>query len=203
MNSFVKRLVQEASQSPLALFTREICANPRSMGAACPSSPGLARNMAAQVPLAPDGLVVEVGAGTGVITQALISRGVNLDRLIVVERAAALAGHLRRRFPGVRVIQGDAMELIDLLGSDGAEVRTVVSGLPLRSLDPPVTRAIGDQLDALLGNQGLLVQFTYNLLGSYDHLPPRFQRVASKIIWGNLPPARIDVFRRQLDLITP
>lgn len=198
MNLFVKKLMQDASNSPLALFTREICTDPRAIGAACPSSPVLAQHMALQVPLRPRGLVLELGGGTGVVTDALLKRGVAPQDLVVVERSAALAGHLRKRFPQLRIIQGDAAYLEALLDlEEQNRVYNVVSSLPLRSLKPAVTQAIGCQIDALLGNDGLLIQFTYDLRGTYAHLPPQFKRVFSKIIWGNLPPARIEVFRRQ------
>jgi phospholipid N-methyltransferase len=199
MNLFVKKLMQDAGKSPLALFTREICTNPRAIGAACPSSPGLAQHMAMQVPLRADGLVLELGAGTGVVTEALLNRGVMPQNLVVVERSVALAGHLRKRFPYLRIIQGDAAHLDQLLGCEEQDqIYSVVSSLPLRSLKPAVSRAIGCQLDTLLGSKGLLIHFTYDLRGAYAHLPPHFKRVFSKIIWGNLPPARIEVFQRSL-----
>lgn len=198
MNLFVKKLMQDASNSPLALFTREICANPRAIGAACPSSPGLAQHMAMQVPLHSNGLVLELGGGTGVVTEALLNRGVMPQDLLVVERSAALAGHLRKRFPYLRIIQGDAAHLDKLLDlKEQTRVYSVVSSLPLRSLKPSITRAIGCQIDTLLGNQGLLVHFTYDLRGTCAHLPPHFKRIFSKIVWGNLPPARIEVFQRE------
>ena len=65
-----------AGAASLALFTREIWANPRAMGAACPSAPSLASHMASHVPLDRDGLVVELGGGTGAVTAALLKHGV-------------------------------------------------------------------------------------------------------------------------------
>lgn len=119
----------------LALFMREILIDPRAMGAALPSSRRLAYNVANHVsPGVETGLVVELGAGTGVVTAALLERGVAPQRLIVVERAAALAEHLRRRFPHVAVVQGDARHLRRLLKPYASDVRAVVSSLPLRSL---------------------------------------------------------------------
>ncbi len=196
MQLFVKKLVREASNSPLALFTRELCLDPRSVGAACPSSTLLAQHMARQVPLDREGLVVEVGAGTGVVTDALIKRGIPARDLVVVERSPALAGHLCKRFPHLRIIQGDAAVLGDILEAIDRPVRGVVSSLPLRSLKPAITQAIGEQFDALLGDHGLLIQYTYNLRGTSDRLPPHFRRIFAKLIWGNLPPALVEVFHR-------
>jgi phosphatidylethanolamine/phosphatidyl-N-methylethanolamine N-methyltransferase len=186
--------------APLALFAREILTNPRNMGAACPSSARLARVMAAQVPLHDSGLVLELGAGTGVVTQALLQRGIAPERLVSIEISTSLAQHLHSRFPAIRVIHGDAGQLHKLIGEDYAHITTIVSSLPLRSLPLPVVEAISRQLQPLLQQGAALVQFTYDLRKrplTYLHLHamPELRRTNSQIVWRNLPPARVDVFR--------
>ncbi|CDH47725.1 class I SAM-dependent methyltransferase [Candidatus Contendibacter odensensis] len=198
MKRFVKVLLQNPGAASLALFTREIWANPRAMGAACPSTPSLASRMASWVPLDQEGLVVELGGGTGAVTTALLKHGVPPWKLVVVERSPTLVNHLRQRFPQLRVIQGDAAHLTQLLGHDHAQgIGSIVSSLPLRSLHPATTRAISHQFEMLIKSGGLLIQFTYNLRGTRDRLLPCFRRVSSKIVWGNLPPARVEVFERE------
>lgn len=198
----MKRLVKVLLESPgaaasLALFTREIWANPRAMGAACPSAPALASRMAARVPLDREGLVIELGGGTGAVTAALLKRGIPAWKLVVIERSPTLVHHLRQRFPQLRIIQGDAAQLEHLLGADrGRGVSSIVSSLPLRSLHPTVTRAISHQFETLLEPGGLLVQYTYDLRGTQSRLLPRFRLLSSRIVWGNLPPARIEVLER-------
>lgn len=200
MKHFIKVLMQAPGAASLALFTREIWANPRAMGAACPSAPLLAGLMASQVPRERDGLVVELGGGTGAVTTALLKHGIPPWRLVVVERSPTLARHLRQRFPQLRVIQGDAAQLDHLLGHDRDKTRKIaciVSSLPLRSLHPATTRAISHQFETLLDAGGLLIQFTYDLRGTGARLLPRFRRLSGRIVWGNLPPARVEVFERQ------
>ncbi|WP_420537605.1 class I SAM-dependent methyltransferase [Ferrovum myxofaciens] len=178
---------------PPFLFTRELLANPSAMGAICSSSRRLARNMAAFVPLHEQGLVVELGGGTGTVTAALLERGVDCRRLVTVERSSQLAGHLRRRFPQIRVFHSDAAHLKDQIG--GTPVSAVVSSLPLRSLPAVTVQAIVRQLNHVLPPGGTYIQFTYDLRSSPVRMPHRFKRVCSRVTWGNLPPARIDVFR--------
>lgn len=198
MKRFVKDLLQSPGAASLALFTREIWANPRAMGAACPSAPMLAGCMASRVPTDRDGLVVELGGGTGAVTAALLKYGVPPWKLVVVERSPTLAHHLRQRFPQLRIIQGDAAQLAHLLGQERSKkVGSIVSSLPLRSLHPATTRAIGHQFEILLDPGGLLVQYTYDLRGTRARLLPRFRRLSSKIVWSNLPPARVEVFERK------
>jgi phospholipid N-methyltransferase len=196
MKSFVKVLLHNPEAASLALFAREILSNPRAMGAACPSAPALASGMAARVPLDRDGLVVELGGGTGAVTAALLKHGVPPWKLVVVERSPKLTHHLRQRFGQLRVIQGDAAQLGHLLGHPRPRLNSIVSSLPLRSLHPATTRAVAHQFETLLEPGGLLVQFTYDLRGSHPRLLPGFRWLSSKIIWGNLPPARVEVFER-------
>ncbi len=198
MKRLVKVLMQNPGAASLALFTREIWANPRAMGAACPSAPALASCMASRVPLDRDGLVVELGGGTGAVTAALLKRGVPPWKLVVIERSPTLVNHLRQRFPQLRVVQGDAAQLAQLLGHDRSRgVGGIVSSLPLRSLPPAVTRAVSHQFETLLDAGGLLVQYTYDLRGTHLGLLPHFRRRSSKIVWSNLPPARVEVFERE------
>jgi len=199
MKRLVKVLMQNPGAASLALFTREIWADPRAMGAACPSAPSLASRMASHVPVDRDGLVVELGGGTGAVTAALLKHGVPPWKLVVVERSPTLAHHLRQRFPQLRVVQGDAAQLTELLDDDRARgVGGIVSSLPLRSLHPTTTGAIAKQFQTLLQPGSLLVQYTYDLRGIPPHLLPHFRRQSTQIVWGNLPPARVEVFEREI-----
>ncbi len=182
--------------SSLALFAREIIANPRAIGAACPSSRYLGYAMARPVIEHEQGLVLELGAGTGSITAALLKHGVAPQRLIVLERSKSMADYLRQRFPQLRIIEGDAAQLKTLLGSQGKKVNAVVSSLPLRSLPSPLVRTILRQIEEILGDSGLMVQFTYDLRGtSCREQDQFFIRTESTIVWQNFPPARVDSFR--------
>lgn len=171
-------------------FIRQFIASPAGIGAICPSSPWLSRYMAAQVPL-DGGLVVELGAGTGVVTQALLDRGVPPSSLLVVEFSADFVRHLRERFPGVKVIQGNAAHLDTMLPPD-ANVSAIVSSLPLCSLPSSDTFAIVRQWNRLFRHSGgRVVQFTYNL-----GRPP-WQRLVETpmgrrhVIGANIPPAQV------------
>ena len=65
----------------------------------CPSGMPLARSMAAFAPRKGDGLVVELGAGTGTVTRQLLDAGIAPRRLVVVEQSPVMVGLLRERFP--------------------------------------------------------------------------------------------------------
>ncbi len=175
------------------LFLRELCLRPGAVGALCPSSRHLARHMAKQVPASGDGLVVELGAGTGVVTQALLDSGVPAHRLLVIEYSGPFVRRLRKRFPHLNVVQGNAADLRRLLPPE-ARVRAIVSSLPLCSLPAPMTHSILEQWQHLLHDNGVAIQFTYNLRRPKWKNQLRAQQTGSKIIWANLPPANISTF---------
>jgi phospholipid N-methyltransferase len=185
-----RRWADSVQRSPAWLFAREWLQKPAAVGAVWPSSGQLARCIAAHVPPAGDGLVVELGAGTGVVTQALLQRGIACERLVVIERSRAFVDLLRARFPAVTALHGDATQLAELLPSD-RHIDTIVSSLPLRSLPQPAVTAIIEQWRVLLPARSTVVQFTYDLRESGREPPLGFRHCASDIIWSNLPPARV------------
>jgi phosphatidylethanolamine/phosphatidyl-N-methylethanolamine N-methyltransferase len=180
-----------------ALFLARWLKSPQFIGSVAPSSRGLARAMAREVASHGTGFVVELGGGTGSITRALLEHGVAPDRLVVVERDCTLAAILRKRFPGVKIVRGDACELSSLLESLGvAAVDSVVSSLPLLSMPKALRRRILSESMAVLGPDGAFIQYTY---GVASPLPaPEFGlkgEVADRIFL-NFPPAVVWRFRR-------
>lgn len=176
-----------------ALFLRELGRDPKSIGAICSSSDQLGTRMARHIELQEDGCVVELGGGTGAITQALLSRGVSANQLIVVEKSRALAAHLCHRFPKVRVIHGDAADM-EILMKGSLPVKAIVSGLPLRSLSKSAVMGITAACLKILHPNGRLIQFTYAPGGISPWLRAGLKKLDSETVWTNLPPARIDVF---------
>jgi phosphatidylethanolamine/phosphatidyl-N-methylethanolamine N-methyltransferase len=174
---------------------------PRSMGAILPSSKSLARAMATQVGRGKNTPVVELGAGTGIVTHALLEAHIAPERLIVVERETALVAMLHGQFPSLRIVEGDAQHLCTLLKShDFHKVGCVVSSLPLLSMPQRVREAIEGQMVEALEEGGVIVQFTYGMnspiprarwmaLGIYGE---RVRRVVA-----NVPPANVWVFKRE------
>jgi phospholipid N-methyltransferase len=182
----------------LTLFLREAVMHPSTVGALFPSSKRLAYNLAQQllVNTSSSELVVELGAGTGAITAALLNQK-NLSRkLIVIERSAKLSRHLSQRFPELSVIQGDARQLHDLINKYTSDpIQAIVSSLPLRSLPSPIVKKIGFEIDQVLKKGGLFIQYTYSLWGSPLSPSTKLKLIHHQWVWQNLPPARIDVFR--------
>ena len=179
---------------PYSLFLKETLSSPRAVGAVCPSSSYLAQSMAREVDITNDGFVIELGGGTGKITEALLKHGVAPNKLITIERSAELAAYLREKFPDIHVIEGDASQLVNLLESSKGvkKINSIVSGLPFKSLPKDIALAIKKQIQTLLQEGGKFIQFTYDLSLSALALDAPFLIENSEIEWRNLPPARVN-----------
>ena len=185
-----------------AHFLKTLIDRPRLTGSVAPSGRYLARAMALSVNPARDGLVVELGPGTGPVTQALVERGIDQRRLALVEYDHGFCRLLTQRFPAARVVQGDAYDLPKTLAAlVGQPIVAVVSSLPLLN-EPPARRIkLIEDAFALMGPQGLMVQFTYGV-GSpipRDACAERFSAHCTAPIWRNLPPARVWTYRADRD----
>ncbi len=191
-----------ALKKPLRLddevrFLRSWIEKPLHMGAVMPSGRLLARTMAQYVDKDAEGPVVELGPGTGAITNALIEHGVDQKRLVLVEYNPGFCALLRERYPQARVVQGDAYKLRDSLWEVlKAPASAVVSGLPLVT-KPMLTRLklIRDAFSALAPGAPF-VQFTYSVVPPIPKSLPGVSTEASERIWMNLPPARVWVYRK-------
>lgn len=168
--------------------------DPRRVGAIAPASPFLARAMALEARRLAPPVVVEVGGGTGAITQALLAGAPPGVRLLVFERDPGFAKQLRSRYPQAEVINRCASEVARLELDPHCPV-TVVSSLPLLSMPRLESNRCIEAMLSLVQRQprSRLLQYTY----AAPHRPPfrrvpvgwHWRRVSS--IWVNLPPATV------------
>jgi len=181
-------------------FIRSWIERPLSIGAVAPSGRMLARTMARYVDPHSEGPVVELGPGTGAVTEALVEAGVSPSRLVLVESNPAFCRILRSRYPEATLVQGDAYSLRRLLEALLIQpAAAVVSGLPL--VTKPIKmrlRLIRDALDLLLPGAPF-VQFTYSVAAPLPRRLGGFAVEASERVWMNLPPARVWVYRKADD----
>jgi len=181
--------------SDFALFMGQLLRRPHQVVALAPSSRFLCAEMAARIdPSA--GPVIELGAGTGTITQAILDRGVAPEHVHSIEMNPDFCDRLRDRFPRLNVHRMSAGE-VGTLPVEGAQA--VVSGLPLLSMPVALQRDILTGSFARLRPGGSYVQFTYG------PKPPVARAVREELwldwtvsgkIWWNMPPARVYRFTR-------
>jgi phosphatidylethanolamine/phosphatidyl-N-methylethanolamine N-methyltransferase len=178
------------ANSDFALFMGQLIRKPHQVVALAPSSRFLCAEMVAEIdPEA--GPVIELGAGTGDITQAILDRGVAPENLHSIEMNPEFCDRLRARFPGLNVYNISAGDCGGL-PVEGAQA--VVSGLPLLSMPIALQRDILTGFAAKVRPGGSYVQFTYG------PKPPVARAVREELglswrvsgkIWWNMPPARV------------
>lgn len=178
-------------------FISQFLRNPKQIGSIIPSSPLLGKAMASFVPQKEGRFVVELGPGTGPVTKSLLGSGIEPNNLFCLEMSPRLVKHLNKRFPGLKVIEGDACQLNSLLNTRAGKVDAIVSCLPLKSIPKPIVEKIIEQISLSLADDGVLIQFTYDLRPSKSAYLEKFTRIKSKIVVGNIPPARVDVFKKK------
>jgi phosphatidylethanolamine/phosphatidyl-N-methylethanolamine N-methyltransferase len=178
-------------------FLRSWLERPLVTGAVTPSGKMLARAMASYVDPRLPGPVIELGPGTGPVTDALIRRGVAQDRLVLVEYNLEFCRLLARRFPKATIVQGDAYDLRGTL--DGAldeRACATLSSLPLLTKPPPHRLELLRASQALMHPTAPFVQFTYGVSPPIPARSREYTVKGSNRVWLNLPPARVWVYRR-------
>ena len=190
------------SATPTWTCFRQRLKNPRAMAALSPSGRALTREMVAQVPSGAR-RIIELGAGTGVFTRALIEHGIAARDLLVVELNQELHDLLRQNFPDAHVVHGDARDLAGIVKQNGFAARgaidAVISGLGFLAMPRTVQKSILESIFSVLAADAPLIQFTY---GPANPLPRdllaelglKVRRAG--VAWINIPPAVVYVYTR-------
>jgi len=155
--------------------------------------------MARWLPANPDSFVLELGPGTGAVTDALLKYGLREDRLIAIEKNPALAKILRKRFTQADIVTGDAWDLDTLLAElprPVASVGAVISSLPLLNFPKEQADALAQKIRGVLEPHGRWVQYSYQIIKDRSRGGEQFKLVSSKVVWLNLPPARVSVYQK-------
>lgn len=183
-----------------ARFLRTWVENPLLTGAVAPSGRHLAETMASYIDPRASGRILELGPGTGPVTDALVRHGVEQERLVLVEYNPDFAALLARRYPRATVICGDAYDLrttlADLTGDGGERFAGVVSSLPLFTKPPKERLDLLEAAHDLCREGAPFVQFTYHMMPPLPARSPHYTATASERVWRNMPPARVWVYRR-------
>ena len=168
---------------------------PLRTGAVKPSSKALAKTMAQEIPKG-EGPVIELGPGTGNVTDAILDQGVAESDLILLEFNPEFAELLEDRFPAATVIRGDAYAphkavepLLDI------RPRATVSGLPLLTKPPHIRQRLLHAYLDIMQPGAPFIQFTYCWVSPVPQ-NGTFNARGTQLVPGNLPPARVWVYSK-------
>ncbi len=180
-----------------ARFLKSWAENPLVTGAVSPSGPDLSRRMASFINPDQKGDVLELGPGTGVVTKSIIERGVPPQDVITLEFNPDFCRLLSRRYPNMKVVEGDAYNLdASLPDVAPGSLRAIVSSLPLFSRPKPDRYKLLTEALNLLQPGAPFIQFSYALVPPVKAEENVFSFEKTGWILLNLPPARVWVYRK-------
>ena len=179
-------------------FWQAMLENPRRVGAVVPSGRRLGEAIAREVMSCRPGHVIELGAGTGAITRALLDLRSEFESFHVIERSRRLADGLGRQFPGLDVRAACASTL-DAIHSGPVDQVTIVSSLPFRSLRPTDRARI---LQALRRQQAKseslrFIQYSYGGRVPFPGQGDQLEWSRRQTVWANIPPATVWVLAQR------
>lgn len=182
------------------LFFKRWLDNPSQLGAVMPSSKALAQLVAQHIlweKREDNEYVVEIGAGTGSFTQALLDMGFPPHRLICIEVDKQLYEYLKQRFPRVLVIWGNASHLKTIIPpSLHGNIALVLSGIPMVTVPPMIQREIISGCFQILKPGGKMLQFTYSPFSSVRARNYRLKQRRLGTVFRNIPPATVWCYER-------
>ncbi len=178
------------------MFYKNLFKNFRNIGACAPSTQYLAAAIAHSLPENFQGMLLELGVGTGNITRGLLKRKIAQKNIIGIESSIDFIQFLRPIYPGVTFIHGDAKDLSKLIKHVDVPIAAIVSSLPLRAMKKDSLSKIINQIDLVLMPGGYYIQYTYFMKKNPIATQSGYRHVKSRYVWANFPPARVDVFKK-------
>ena len=183
------------------LFLMKFLRNPVRVGACLPSSKSLSKRIAKYVMSKKPEVLVELGAGSGIVTKALIEAGMKPENIYALEIDPVLCDYMRKNFPGLNVVEGDVKDIKKMLPKELIGKMTVVlSGLPISIVPEALQNEVIHRSYDLLDKGGELVQYCYSQRSPVS--AEKYDLVVEKVdkVLANIPPAAIWSYRRAKDV---
>ncbi|MCV9962357.1 class I SAM-dependent methyltransferase [Pararhizobium sp. BT-229] len=171
--------------------------NMKAVGSIVPTSGITARRMASVVNPHSGLPVLELGPGTGVITKAILQKGVQPQDLVSIEFSTDFFQHLLKTYPGVDFINGDAFDLDKTLGArKDQKFDSVISAVPLLNFPMHMRVSLIEDLLSRIPVGRPVVQISYGPLSPVVAMPDRYQISHYDFVVRNIPPAQLWVYRK-------
>lgn len=168
----------------------------KGVGALLPTSSVTARRMASVIDTSSGLPVLELGAGTGVITKAILERGIKPHDLVSIEYAPHFCDLLRKRFSEVDIRNGDVFELDTVLADRrGQQFDSVISAVPMLSFPLEQRIALMKDLLSRIPRGRPVVQITHGPLSPLPAMPAVYTIAHFDFVVRNLPPAQLWLYR--------
>src|SRR5690606_38692097 len=178
-------------------FFRGWMDKPKAVGSIVPTSGETARRMASTVRPERDDTVLELGPGTGVITRAILAKGIRPEKLVSVEYSEDFVERLKRDMPGVNFVHGDAFDLKTVLAPwSDCQFDSVVSAIPRLNFPVPARISLLESMLDLLPPGRPVVQITYGAVSPVPAGRGTYKVDRFDFIVRNIPPAHLWLYTR-------
>jgi phospholipid N-methyltransferase len=178
-------------------FFKEFAQAPSHVGSICPSSRALTAALIQAARVNESGLIIDLGAGSGIVSEELLKAGIAPERLLAIEISPGFAGVFARRCPQVPLFIEDARKLSLILKRYGRQrpISGIISSLPLRIMPSPLVEEIMTEMRQVLDTRGgSLIQYTYAWWMRYPLTRYGFKPIASRLVLKNIPPAKVESY---------
>ncbi len=183
---------RRAKIADFGLFFSKFMAKGRTISSAVPSSPAMVARVLEHVDFSRPATIVELGAGTGPVTEQIVEQLRPHHRFVAVENDRDFCEVLRRRFPDTTLLQMDATKIAEPLASLGIhKIDYVISGLPTPNLPGRATVRLWRWLRRSLSPNGLFIQITVAPMLYRAFYSRLFDSVHYRMVWLNLPPGGV------------
>lgn len=190
MRSIKSRFVEKFDDE--IRFIKGVMLQPKTVGAIMPTSARTAARMASIINTGSGLPVLELGPGTGVITKAILDRGVKPEDIVSIEYSTPFFQHLSAKYPGVNFINGDAFNLAETLKAyEGQKFDCVISGIPLLNFPMHARVKLIEDLLKLMPAGRPVVQFSYGPVSPVIARPDSYKIQHFDFVVRNIPPAQI------------
>ncbi len=167
---------------------------PLVLGAVLPTQKFASDIMASEVD-SNTSMVVELGAGTGQITNSILNKNINEKDLILVEINKEFSEILKKKFPKAQIFSEDAISFFEKFPKRfNKKIDMIISGIPLVSLDKNTRNKICELSVNNLSESGTFFQITYFIRCSFPNEIIKKYKLSKKLKGFtpfNIPPAFI------------
>lgn len=179
-------------------FLQAFLKNPLKVGAIAPSSSELAQKMMQDISPNENEIILELGVGTGAITKFLREIVPNKESYLGIELDKDLVKSLKRKFPELKIIRGNACEVFSLHQKTNlGKVGYIISCLPFVSIPNEIGEIILREIDKFMA-EGCVFRTIQYAHGYYmpsaiklrEYMEKRYGKAKkSQLVIKNVPPA--------------
>ena len=181
-----------------ATFFKNFIKAPSSIGALCPTSHSLSKEVTLNIGLEKANSVVELGPGTGAITSHIIDALNPNTNFFAIELNKEFYRFFKKKYPYITIYNEDASSLIQLLQKENLEsTDAVISALPWTTLPHHIQKNLlniivdalkpGCYFTTIAYITGVItpsgIRFKNKLKRHFSHVK------LSRLKWKNIPPA--------------